>query len=155
MDEYNEYAYMYRHGVKFRVKNYTRVGNVLEIRVKAIIRKNGVIVSSFLAELYDEKKGEWKKIEGRHEVNVASLKHPPERGKGLTLVLSLGIGGILCLHDPQPTFEDDSPRVSEANWEDEDVGAGAPSKLTPSLRGEAEDVIRSERGCSLPQLLGR
>ena len=102
-----EYAYMCGGGVKFRVKNHARVGNVLEIRVKAIVRKNGVIVSSFLAECYDKGKGEWKKVKGRHEVNIASLRYPPKKGKGLTLVCPLGIGGIVCLHDPQPTWEED------------------------------------------------
>lgn len=69
-----EDAYMYNDGMKFRVKNYARVGNVLEIRVKATVRKNGVIVSWFPAEYYDEKQGEWKKVKGRHEVNIASLR---------------------------------------------------------------------------------
>lgn len=95
------YAYMYNDGMKFRVKNYARVGNVLEIRVKATIRKNGSVVSSFLAEYYDKEQGEWKKVKGRHEVNVASLRYPPEKGKGLTLVGSLGIGGIVRFTRPR------------------------------------------------------
>lgn len=114
------YAYMYNGGVKFKVKNYARVGNVLEIRVKATVRKNGVIVSWFPAEYYDEKQGEWKKVKGRHEVNIASLKHPPEKGKGLTLVCSLGLNGILCLHDPEPTWELASLAVASSEGEDND-----------------------------------
>lgn len=97
--------YIWSNHTRFRVKNYARVGNVLEIRVKATIRKDGSVVSSFLAERYDEEQGKWKKVKGRHEVNVAFLRYPPEKGKGLTLMGTLGIGGIVCLHDPEPTWE--------------------------------------------------
>ena len=115
MDERSEYAYIYNDRMKFKVKNHARVGNVLEIRVKATVRKNGVIVSWFPAEYFDEGKGEWKKVEGRHEVNIASLRYPPEKGKGLTLVCSVGLNGILCLHDPEPTWELGPPALAVAS----------------------------------------
>ena len=99
--------YAYICGMRFKVENYDKGSNVLKVRVKSIVRKDGTVVSSVPVEQYSREKGEWKKVRCIHKVSVASLRHPPEKGKGLTIVHSLGFGFILFLHDPQPTWEDE------------------------------------------------
>ena len=100
-------GYAYTRGMRFRVENYDKGSNVLKVLVKSTVRKDGLIVSSFPVEQYNKEKVEWRKVECRHIVSVASLRHPPEKGKGLAIVHSLWPGVILCLHDPQPTWEDE------------------------------------------------
>lgn len=100
-------GYAYTRGMRFMVENYDKGSNALKVLVKSTVRKDGLIVSSFPAEYYNKEQGEWKKVECRHIVSVASLRHPPEKGKGLTIVHSLWPGVILFLHDPQPTWEDE------------------------------------------------
>lgn len=124
MNERNEYAYLYASGgrrVRVKGKNIVKGENVFEIRAKSIVRMDGSVFSYFLVEQYDEEKGEWvKKGEIKHRVNADLLKHPPEKGKGLTLVCPLGIGGVLCLHDPEPTWECPEGTVGLTASEDED-----------------------------------
>lgn len=101
------YAYVYACGrrTRFKVENHVKGSNVIGVRVKSTVRKDGSVVSYIPAEQYDEEQGEWKKIKGRHEVSVYALPFPPEKGKGLTIVSTLGLGCILCFYDPQPTWE--------------------------------------------------
>ena len=104
------YAYICGSGSKtrFKVENRVEDSNVLKVLVKSTVRKDGSVLARIPAEYYDKEQGEWKKTAYVTIESAASFRHsPPEKGKGLTLVRSLGIGGILCLHDPQPTWEDE------------------------------------------------
>lgn len=100
-------GYAYIRGVRFKVENYVKGSNVLKVRVKATVRKDGSVVSSFPAERYNKENEEWKKVECRYRVSAASLRYPLEKGKSLTIVHSLWPGVILRLYDPQPTWEDE------------------------------------------------
>lgn len=100
-------GYAYTRGIRFKVENYVKGSNVLEIRVKSTVRKDGTVVSSVPVEQYNREKEEWRKVKCIHKVSVASLRHPPEKGKGLTMTFSLWPGVILWLYDPQPTWEDE------------------------------------------------
>ena len=97
-------GYAYTRGMRFKVENYAKGSNVLRVRVKATVRKDGTIISCFPVERYSKEK-ELEKTKCVYKVSAASLRHPPEKGKGLTIVHSLGFGFILCLYDPQPTWE--------------------------------------------------
>ena len=101
-------GYAYTRGMRFKAENYNKGSNVLTVRVKSTVRKDGSIISRFPVEQYNKEKEEWKKAECRHVVSAASLRHPPEKGKDLTIPHSLWPGVILCLHDPQPTWEDEN-----------------------------------------------
>lgn len=104
------YAYICSSEGKTRFKVEKRVedSNVLKVLVKSTVRKDGSVIARLPAEYYDKEQEEWKKTACVTIESAASLRnHPPEKGKGLTLVRSLGFGCILCLHDPQPTWEDE------------------------------------------------
>ena len=100
-------GYAYIRGMRFKVESLVEGSNVLKVRVKSTVRKDGSVISSFPVERHNKEKEGWEKAECRHVVSAASLRHPPEKGKGLTVVHSLWPGVILCLHDPQPTWEDE------------------------------------------------
>lgn len=99
--------YAYICDVRFKVENYVKDSNILGVRVKATVRKDGSVISCFPAERYNKEKEEWEKTKGVLKASAASLRYPPEKGKGLTLVYPLGFGFILRLHDPQPAWEDE------------------------------------------------
>lgn len=103
------YAYICSAGSKMRFKVEKRVedSNVFKVLVKSTVRKDGSVIARIPMEYYDKEQEEWKKTVGVTKESAASFRSPPEKGKGLTLVRSLGIGCIMCLHDPEPTWEDE------------------------------------------------
>lgn len=106
----DEYAYICGSGCKtrFKVEKRTEDSTVLKVLVKSTVRKDGSVIARIPAEYYDKEQEEWKKTVGVMKNSAESLRYrPPEKGKALTLVCSLGYGVILCLHDPQPTWEDE------------------------------------------------
>lgn len=93
------------HGkLRFKYEYRGKDSNVLRVRVKATVRKDGSVHSQYPAEIRNDK-GEWEETTVHHIVRAESLSYSPEKGKPYRHLAPYGFGIILALYDPEPTWE--------------------------------------------------
>lgn len=94
---------MYLGKTRFKYESRAEGSNVFRVRVKATVRKDGSVLSQYPAEYREG--DEWRECTAMNLVRANGSVFPPEKGKPFLSVCTLGMGAVLCLYDPNPTFE--------------------------------------------------